>query len=427
MNARAPHFPLFDSVRALAVLAVITIHALIYGGGAAPHAAARPFLERLDVAATVFFLVSGFLLYRPFVAARIRGEPPPRTVAYAGRRLLRIVPGYWVALTVTALVLHLPGVLSRDGFFTYYLFGQIYRSSTTAGGIPQAWTLCVEIAFYAFVPLWALLVRRVPAASPRQGVRRELAALGLLALASVIYKLVIFATAAVGHYAPALTPWLTALPGYLDHLALGMGLAVLSVWWGTGAARNDGTGGRLPRILRPLDRFPGLAWLLALGLLTFGAEASGLVDHAAGGYTHAQYFGRHALNAAIALAFLLPAVFGDQRRGAVRGFLGSRAFLWIGLTSYGFYLYHSLVLAKLSDWAFGSVHVVHPYVDWEVAAVAGTAVLAALSYYLLERPALNLKGRLRGGPAVEVARPADSPAGTAEPGPFAPPRASGSG
>ena len=63
------------------------------------------------------------------------------------------------------------------------------------------------------------------------------------------------------------------------------------------------------------------------------------------------------------------------------------------------------------------MHVVHPYVDWLVGGIAATVVVAALSYYLVERPALSLKrlvGRRDPSPAGEaLAEPA--PAVTAAP------------
>ena len=69
----------------------------------------------------MFFLISGFLLYRPFVAARLRGEPMPFVGAYAWRRFLRIVPAYWVALTATALLLRSPRSSTKTpcGFYAF--------------------------------------------------------------------------------------------------------------------------------------------------------------------------------------------------------------------------------------------------------------------------------------------------------------------
>jgi peptidoglycan/LPS O-acetylase OafA/YrhL len=75
------------------------------------------------------------------------------------------------------------------------------------------------------------------------------------------------------------------------------------------------------------------------------------------------------------------------------------------------------MLDLLGDWGFADVRVVHPYLDWAVAGVGLSAAVAALSYYLVERPALSLK-RL-------VGRRDPSPPGEAltEPAPAVAPRA----
>ena len=59
---------------------------------------------------TVFFVLSGFLLYRPFLAADLDGLRPVALRDYARRGVLRIVPAYWLALTVIALWLNLDEV-----------------------------------------------------------------------------------------------------------------------------------------------------------------------------------------------------------------------------------------------------------------------------------------------------------------------------
>ena len=88
----------------------------------------RPYLAQPIAGVTVFFVISGFLLYRPFVrrAAR-RGEPAPDTRAYAWRRFLRIVPAYWLALTVIAIWLSLDTVFDPAWHIpVFYGFAQIY-------------------------------------------------------------------------------------------------------------------------------------------------------------------------------------------------------------------------------------------------------------------------------------------------------------
>jgi len=165
-----------DAVRRTAALSLVLFHAIgIYARGSAPDAWTHDWVARLDVGVPIFFLLSGFLLYRPFVRARAAGAEPSLR-AYAWRRFLRIFPGYWVALIVAVLALGLSGALAPR----YLLLLQAYSKDTVAGGLPQAWTLCVEVAFYAFLPLWAAFVRRTAApelpalaalfpATPRRG------------------------------------------------------------------------------------------------------------------------------------------------------------------------------------------------------------------------------------------------------------------
>jgi peptidoglycan/LPS O-acetylase OafA/YrhL len=78
------------------------------------------------------------------VRARLRGYGRPRLSAYASRRFLRIVPAYWVALTVVAIWIGLPDVFTWSGVPIYYGFGQVYDQMRSLGGLPQAWSLCVR-------------------------------------------------------------------------------------------------------------------------------------------------------------------------------------------------------------------------------------------------------------------------------------------
>ena len=47
-------------------------------------------MGQFAVAVPIFLLISGFLLYRPFAAARLRGQDRPSIPAYGWRRVLRI-------------------------------------------------------------------------------------------------------------------------------------------------------------------------------------------------------------------------------------------------------------------------------------------------------------------------------------------------
>ena len=402
MNARATRFPLFDSLRALAALAVLGthagVHAGLYGGGSTLGL----YAARLEVGVTVFFVISGFLLYRPFVRARLLDEPQPATGAYAWRRFLRIAPPYWVALTAVGLWLSLPGPFS-DRFLAYYGFAQTYSRDTFHGGLFQAWTLCIEIAFYAFLPVYAALMRAAPGRAWLGRLRGEMVGLALLVAGSIAYKLIVVS----GGDPDAVdgSPALVALPAYLDQFALGMGLAVLSVW----LERRQG----VPRALAPLDRFPALAWGIALAAFWAVSTQLGFTARFFEPASITQYMERHGLYAVVAVTLVVPAVVGDQSRGLVRRFLGNRVLLYLGLISYGLYLYGGAVELQLDRWGLREAlpelgSGVAIFLAWALPGLLGSVLLATLSYYLVERPALSLKrlvGRHDPAPGEAIAEP----------------------
>src|SRR2546423_11977367 len=96
---------MIDAVRAVACLWVMLFHAAYLTGFIHSGNVLRPWVAQAGTAAMVFFLVSGFLLYRPFVQASVAGERAPSSITFWWRRLLRVVPGYWVALKLINLVL----------------------------------------------------------------------------------------------------------------------------------------------------------------------------------------------------------------------------------------------------------------------------------------------------------------------------------
>jgi peptidoglycan/LPS O-acetylase OafA/YrhL len=379
VNARADRFPLIDSLRGIAALMIVATHVGWFSGVVTDGSVLRPYLTRLEAGIAVFFVISGFLLYRPFVKARLLDAPPVPTRAYAWRRFLRIVPAFWVAVTVVALWIGIDELWHPRELVINYGFLQLYRGASVANVIPQAWTLCVEVTFYAALPLWAWLMRRLPARDLAGRLRWELGLVGALVAGSLAYNALLVYSGATGRITLAPGPVLSALPGFLDHLGLGMLLAVASVW--IEQARD----GRLPQPLAFLARYPSVCWAIAAVALWFGATQIGLSGNGDETYTPAQFMGRHLLNSLIAVALILPAVFGKERRGFPRRVLGHPALMYVGLVSYGFYLFHFAVIMQLRRWGLDSPAL------WYPAAVAGALLLGSLSYYLVERPALSLK------------------------------------
>jgi peptidoglycan/LPS O-acetylase OafA/YrhL len=386
VNVRAGRFPLFDSLRAIAALSVLCFHAAFFEFVTSPNAL-RPYTVHLDVGVTVFFLISGFLLYRPFVRARLFRAEAPHVPAYAWRRFLRIVPAYWVALTVVALWLALPGVFTRSGIPTYYGFLQIYHADTSLGGIGQAWTLCVEVTFYTFLPLWAFLMRRLGG-----GVRRELVALGLLWVASLGYKL--WALDQISPNNLFSGPYLQPLPNFLDQFAIGMALAVLSVE----LERMD----RLPRAVEVLRRHDWIPWAVAAVAFWALSTQIGFTGKPFEGSTRSMFLGRHELYALVALGLIVPAIVAEPGRGFVGRILATRVLTYLGLISFGIYLYHFAVVKQLDDWVTFPGPAVVRFLLHALLALVGATLLASISYYVVERPTLRLKRLV--SPPVPVER-----------------------
>jgi peptidoglycan/LPS O-acetylase OafA/YrhL len=380
-----PRFPLFDSLRAIAALCVLVTHASFLSG-AHWQAWYGQYTARLDVGVTIFFLISGFLLYRPFVSARLRGTPRPGWAEYARRRALRILPAYWVALTVLALTTGLPQMWSAHSW-SYYALVQNLDEHWIFGGLTVAWSLAVEASFYVFLPLFAWLVIR---ARPRASVRAEVAVVAGLYLLGWAFR------AGARAFEGDVSTVFVTLPGLLDWFALGMGLAVASV-------ALEGRA-RMPAAVRLVERRPELSWLVAIALFWFLCTQIGLELTIYQTLDQTQWFIQHLLYSLVALFLLLPAVFGHDRPGGLpRVVLRNRVLAWLGLISYGLFLYHLPLLGEMSALdVWGSSRMLGITLSGLALAVA----CAAASYYVVERPLLRLKNgrRRRPRPAAAAGR-----------------------
>lgn len=158
-------YPTFEGIRAMAAVAIVVFHAGTYTGltwnARTDDHGVSGWIRHLDVGVTVFFVLSAFLLYRPFVAAHLRAGPRPEPRSYLLRRVARIFPAYWLALTVGMFVFGYSADLDLWGKFRLYALIQVYWQDTVLAGLPQAWSLNTEITFYLFLPLWAAVLWRV--------------------------------------------------------------------------------------------------------------------------------------------------------------------------------------------------------------------------------------------------------------------------
>jgi peptidoglycan/LPS O-acetylase OafA/YrhL len=363
-----PRFPLLDAARALAALAVFAGHTVTgtYTFAANPHLfgwAAQ--LAYQGVA--LFFLISGFLLYRPFLIAR-RGGRPLRARDYARRRVLRIVPAYWAALTVFIALGFVTGVTTHN-WWIFYGFGQIYSPRLIGQGIGVAWTLCIEVTFYAALPVIAFVAARL--SRERRSLRGDVILLTVLSAASLAFR---------AHYSSfSDVATVSTLPGTFLWFALGMGMAVRSVA-AEGRPPPEGPA-RLPPGAWPL-----LSWLaaaIAFFLLHELAANTDSLGATAGAVS------THILYGVAAMFILLPAVSQPAARGAVPRLLRTRTLAWVGLVSYAFYLYHTIVIAQLEQLASND-HIAARYLFVATGGLLISLACAAASYYMLERPAMRI-------------------------------------
>ncbi|HEX7355909.1 MAG TPA: acyltransferase [Mycobacteriales bacterium] len=377
----------FDGLRAIAALMVIVVHTGIASGFTFRHHGVGPYFARGEIGVSVFFLISGFLLYRPFVAAAFEGRPGPRTGSYLKRRALRIFPLYWAALAATYACAGWATVHGISGLLENAFFLQVYSKKWILHGVTQAWTLCIEVTFYLALPLWAagmrLVRRRLAApASPAAILRRELAGLAALYAFGLLFRWWVVAEPT----GPTQTAreWIFA---WTDHFALGMGLAVVSVY--------VATVGALPRMLRWMSVIGAdlLCWVAAAGVYWVVSLHDGLSENPIATEALKSDMLRQLLYGLFAFLLLMPAVFGPPGRGLVRRLLASRLLSLVGLISYGIYLWHQLVIAELQKYVHGWRVLDSPYPQFAGSVLGIAVAVSIVSYLLIERPGIALGHR----------------------------------
>ncbi len=208
----------------------------------------------------------------------------------------------------------------------------------------------------------------------------ELAVLAGLSAVSVAIQ----AGEGSGH--PDLYTWLFFSPlGRAWWFALGMGLAAISV-----RAQQRGAD---PRPLRWVSRHPGVPWAAAVAiyLVTALFVLEPAPTLAGPVVERTEYVFEYVLVGLIAVLVILPAAFGDNRSGVPRRILGHPGIAWLGLISYGIFLWHYPILLELKSHGVDGWWPSMAFPVLAACTLAITVVCAALSYYLLERPLMRLK------------------------------------
>lgn len=276
-----------EACRGLAAIAVLLYHSARHIDRAYGVDTLRGIFQFGHAGVDLFFVISGFVI--SYVHQDDLGQPA-RLAHYAGRRLTRILPIYWVALSVILLM----GVAGGHAFpaIGELILSALLIPSNAEPLLGVAWTLQYEMVFYAIFAVMIL----------NRGAGLAVSALWLIWIAQ---------TKLAG--GPGMLPG--SLYGiYNIEFFLGMGVA----WW-------------LTRHPVPVPRT-----ILAAGMLLFAASAMAENAHLIDGYADS---GRLAYG--LPAALILLGLAASERQGllSVPGLL-----LGLGRSSYSLYLFQFIYI-----------------------------------------------------------------------------------
>jgi peptidoglycan/LPS O-acetylase OafA/YrhL len=295
-----------------------------------------------------------------------------------------------VALTVIVYVFNQQEINSALEFVLLYGLLQIYDDSYRFSGLAQAWSLATELSFYAFLPAYAVALRKLAGGlATRDRLGRELQLVGALVVTGFASRFLLVAWLGEHSYS------LTTLPVYLHLFGAGMGLAVLSAW--------QAVDPRASPALDRLGRRPWMWWLLAAIAYWAAVNFSGFnFDYSPS--SAGQWVFRDLMFLVAATSLLAPGVFGAREGGAIRRFLRLRPVQLVGLVSYGIYLWHESAIELVQEFLDQPMFT-GDLPTMLVASVLMSLLLATASYVVVERPALRLKDRRPRRPAGRAAVP----------------------
>jgi peptidoglycan/LPS O-acetylase OafA/YrhL len=349
----------------------------------------------------LFFVLSGYVISRPFVGGLVRGELPGIGV-YARRRAFRILPLFWLSLFVVAVTTTgWTRATPTAKLSNLFLVMNLVPGQQNGTIISVWWTLSLEACFYVLVPVVAwLLMRWRPG-----GISASRLAAGVLAIwaLSALWSL----TASTLHQTET-GLWLRQVfPAMLASFCPGILLAV--------SEQGDLLAPRFRNRIESLVRKPHVVFPVVVILVAMGAYSATAVTHIPLVAFSPQFY---AVGYGLVVAWALRVHVPDHK--------WIRVWAWFGLISYGIYVWHAVVLRVITDHRAGLPFTTGwRFVNgiWLPAAAHSrllddvfrfgwilllTTAAAALSWYLLESRLIGWAHRGQKAPASVRLRGADS-------------------
>lgn len=385
-TAPASQVPALDALRALAILMVITGHFPDLGTAQFPryaHLFENPVFSFGWTGVDLFFVLSGYLIGRQLWRERQRTGS-----VKVGRFLLRRGMRIWPLYLFIALIS--PMLVDK---WSYKWSDWAFLSNYVPGRVDGGWSLSTEEQFYILAPLAILLCSRY------LKVRGWMIALvaSILAVSCARWWTAHNLLAAGVSIAKLKTDMYTPFQLHNEGLSVGLMIALVAV---NAPSLLNGTSDRRARVIA----VAGIAALAALAL----RAANGIVFP----------FLALALIYGSAVTVLLNV--GTRRLTILK----SRMFYTISRLSYGMYLLHFTVLRWIAPHIAGALKRIggqNPITVMLtlVATVACSALLATVTFVLIEHPFLKLRDRVIGHSATPATAPGFAAPTLAPVGPYA--------
>lgn len=390
-----------DGARGLSCLGVAVMHVTAHFS---PHTAATWKTNIVGLSLIFFYVLSGFLLFLPYVRKLTEQRASarmPSAANFAVHRIARILPGYLAIFLICNYVFQVvyvqnaalqpPATDDGTGMITdpWQLLANLsllhtYIPEYFQTGLNPSWSLTLEYAFYLSVPLLGLMLFAIrKRTSMRPLMLAAIAPVVLIAISFIGRSFVPMMVARSGLTDRMLIEWgpnwvAVFTKSFLtnaDTFAVGMLAAILIV-----AMEQDTVRERLSRRVRLYS---------VLGLLPALVGTVFLLKFA----SHFATTGIAIVCTLMLLIIVAPLARGED--SAIARHLDSAPLRFVGKVSLSAYLWHYPLMLLLGRWGLMAGDSVPGMLRNVIVVLTVTLLVSVVTYYLVEQPAMNWAKRYR--------------------------------